>query len=60
MLLGVKYRQDGRGQFSHSNLITVLNAQGEIAYQRAGLAGDVSDAAKAVVAAARAGTVAVR
>jgi protein SCO1/2 len=48
MLLGVKYKQDARGQFSHSNLITVLNPEGEIAHQRAGLMGDVSEAAKAV------------
>ena len=55
MLLGVKFKQDARGQFSHSNLITVLNPEGEIAHQRAGLMGDVSEAAKAValVAAAR-------
>jgi protein SCO1 len=49
MVLGVKYKQDARGQFSHSNLITVLNDGGEIAYQRSGLMGDVSEAAKAVV-----------
>lgn len=53
MLLGVKYSQDARGQFAHSNLITVLNPEGEIAHQRAGLMGDVSEAAKAVVLAAR-------
>ncbi len=53
MLLGMKYKQDARGQFSHSNLITVLNDEGEIAFQRAGLMGDVSDAAKAVAVAAR-------
>ncbi len=49
MLLGVKFKQDARGQFSHSNLITVLNPEGDIAYQCAGLMGDVSEAAKAVV-----------
>ncbi len=53
MVLGLKYKQDARGQFSHSNLITVLNEGGEIAYQRAGLMGDVSDAAKAVEVASR-------
>jgi len=36
-LLGVNYRKDGRGQFSHSNIITVLNAQGEVAFQQVGL-----------------------
>lgn len=50
MLLGVKYRQDASGQFSHSNLITMLNPEGEIAHQRAGLQGDVSAAARAVAA----------
>lgn len=59
MLLGVKYQQDARGQFAHSNLITVLNAEGEIVQQRAGLQGDVSGLAKAVVAAAPRGDLAV-
>jgi protein SCO1 len=53
MLLGVKFKQDARGQFSHSNLITVLNPEGEIAHQRAGLQGDVSEAARAVMLAAK-------
>ncbi len=48
MLLGVKFKQDNRGQFAHSNLITVLNPEGEIAHQHAGLQGDVSAAAKVV------------
>ena len=49
MLLGVKYKQDARSQFAHTNLITVLNPAGEIAHQHPGLQGDVSAAAKAVV-----------
>jgi protein SCO1 len=53
MLLGVKYKQDPRGQFSHSNLITVLNPEGEIAFQRPGLGGDISEAAKAVTVSMR-------
>ncbi|HVS51565.1 MAG TPA: SCO family protein [Opitutaceae bacterium] len=53
MLLGVKYKQDARGQFSHSNLITVLNAGGEIAHQRNGLQGEIAEAARAVVALAK-------
>lgn len=48
MLLGVKFKQDVRGQFSHSNLITILNPEGEIAHQHAGLMGDISQAAKMV------------
>lgn len=36
-LLGVNYQRDERGQFAHSNLITVLNGEGEIAFQQQGL-----------------------
>ena len=36
-LLGVNYRKDARGQYAHSNLITLLNADGEVAFQQAGL-----------------------
>lgn len=46
MLLGVKFKQDARGQFAHSNLFTLLNAEGEMVHQHAGLNGDVSEAAK--------------
>ena len=37
LVLGVKYREDSQNGFSHSNLITVLNAEGEIAFQQTGL-----------------------
>jgi protein SCO1/2 len=36
-LLGVKYKQDTRGQFSHSNIITVLDREGEVVHQQVGL-----------------------
>jgi len=36
-VLGVKFKQDAQGQFSHSNLITLLNSEGEIVHQFAGL-----------------------
>lgn len=36
-VLGVKFKRDAQGQFSHSNLITLLNAEGEIVHQFAGL-----------------------
>lgn len=36
-LLGILYRKDADGNFAHSNLITVLNAEGEIVYQQAGV-----------------------
>lgn len=51
-VLGVKYVRDSRGQYAHSNLITVLNSEGEIAFQRAGLRGDIAPLVAAVTAAA--------
>jgi protein SCO1/2 len=52
-LLGVKYQQAADGMFSHSNLITILNPEGEIAHQRNGLQGGLEAAAAAVAAAGR-------
>ena len=36
-VLGIKYKQDAQGQFSHSNVLTLLDASGQIAYQEPGL-----------------------
>lgn len=36
-LLGVNYKKDARGQFSHSNIITVLDAGGIIVFQQNGV-----------------------
>jgi protein SCO1/2 len=36
-LLGVKYKKDVAGNFAHSNIITVLNDEGEIAFQELGV-----------------------
>jgi protein SCO1/2 len=41
-LLGVNYRKDARGQYAHSNTITLLNARGEIVRQLNGLNQDVA------------------
>ena len=41
-LLGVNYRKDARGQYAHSNVITLLNAKGEIVRQSTGLNQDVT------------------
>ena len=41
-LLGVNYRKDARGQYAHSNVITLLNAKGEIVHQLTGLNQDVT------------------
>jgi len=47
-LLGVKFRRDARGQFAHSNIITVLNPAGEVIYQQIGLNQDVTPTVKAI------------
>ncbi|MBL9199572.1 MAG: SCO family protein [Opitutaceae bacterium] len=49
-LLGVKYRREPSGNFAHSNLITILNPEGEIVHRREGLGGGLDEAAQAVVA----------
>lgn len=48
-LLGVNYRKDARGQFAHSNLLTLLNEKGEIIFQQAGLDQDPAAAVAAFV-----------
>lgn len=53
-LLGVKYRQETDGQFAHSNLITVLNAAGEVVHRRTGLRGGLEEAAAALAITLRA------
>ena len=52
-LLGVKYREEADGTFSHSNIITILNEQGEIVHQRYGLKGGLDEAAAALAAAVK-------
>ncbi|HUS35983.1 MAG TPA: SCO family protein [Verrucomicrobiae bacterium] len=47
-LLGVKFRKDSVEQFSHSNLITILNEKGEVTFQQTGLNRDPSNAASAL------------
>lgn len=47
-LLGVKYKQEADGMFSHSNVITLLNRAGEIVHQRQGLKGGLAEAAAAL------------
>ncbi len=52
-LVGVKYKQEADGMFAHSNLITILNAEGEVVHQRTGLKGGLDEAATALAAATR-------
>jgi protein SCO1 len=47
-LLGVKYKKDLRGQFAHSNVITVLDSRGKAVRQIAGLNRDASEATNAI------------
>ena len=46
-------RADARGQFAHSNVITVLNAEGEIAFQQPGLNADPAALIGAITQAVR-------
>ncbi len=39
-LLNVKFKKDAQGQFVHSNVITLLNGEGEIVQQQFGLTAD--------------------
>jgi protein SCO1/2 len=39
-LLGVNFQKDARGQFMHSNIITVLNREGEVVHQQTGIHGE--------------------
>ena len=39
--------------FAHSNLVTILNREGEIVHQRQGLKGGLDEAATALVAIGR-------
>ena len=38
MLLGIRYKRDARGDFDHSNVITILDREGVIRHQQIGLA----------------------
>jgi protein SCO1/2 len=40
-LLGLQFKEGAGGQFAHSNVITILNARGEIVQQQAGLNPDI-------------------
>jgi protein SCO1/2 len=48
-LLGVKYKKDARGQFAHSNTITVLDPGGEIVHQQIGLNQSPDEAVKHIL-----------
>jgi protein SCO1/2 len=49
MVLGVQFKKEANG-FAHSNLITILNESGEIAYQQTGLKSRATETANAILA----------
>lgn len=48
-VVGVQYRQEPSGDFSHSNLITLLDKDGVIAHRRSGLQGGLEGLGEATV-----------
>jgi len=48
VLLGVNYTKDLRGGFAHTNLMTVLNKQGEIVHRHEGLQARIEDTLAAI------------
>lgn len=47
-LVGVKYKREADGSYAHSNVVTLLNPQGEIIHQRLGLRGGLPETAAAL------------
>jgi len=47
-LLGVRYKEDAFGQYMHSNVITLLNAKGEIVFQQTGLNTDPQEMVRCI------------
>lgn len=54
-MLGIRYRDNGDGSFDHSNVVTLLDAEGRIAERVEGLAGPVEPFVKALERLAGAG-----
>lgn len=53
VVLGIQYRKIDNKDFAHSNLITILNPQGEIIHRQQGLAADPAETIKAIIEASR-------
>jgi protein SCO1/2 len=54
-LLGVKYRRISDTDFSHSNVITILDQQGEIAHRQVGLGAEPGSTLKVIEGLIKAG-----
>ncbi|WP_276495950.1 SCO family protein [Pontibacter litorisediminis] len=50
VLLNMKYKKSPNGDIAHSNIISVLNAQGEIVHQQEGLGADPGETVKSIEA----------
>ncbi|MFW5973509.1 MAG: SCO family protein [Bacteroidota bacterium] len=48
--LGIRYRKESDGQFAHSNLISILDASGEVVHQQRGLDNDGKTSADVLAA----------
>ena len=59
-VLGVKYKREANGGFAHSNLITVLDPEGEVALPLVGLNQEVTSAAARITTLAQAGAAKAR
>jgi len=44
MALGIRYKADARGDFDHSNVISILDAEGIVRHQQVGLTQDPAEA----------------
>ena len=53
MVLGIKYKREASGEYAHSNLLTVLNREGEVVHRGEGLQQPVAAAARALTVAAK-------
>jgi len=45
MVLGIRYKRDARGNFDHSNVISILDSEGVIRYQQVGLGQEPTESA---------------
>jgi len=53
MMLGIRYKRDTRGDYDHSNVITILDRDGVIRRQEVGLGQEPGDAARLLESLAR-------
>ena len=47
-LIGFRYKKENDGSFSHSNIITILNKEGEVIHQQVGLNQDITTTVRVI------------